>query len=495
MGSKALIIGAGLAGLSAGCYLQLNGYETEIFEAHDKPGGLCTGWTRKGYNIDGCIHGLLGSSSSHPFYHMWDELLPMAEINFINYDEVYVFDYEDGHQFTVHSDLDRFEEYMLELSPGDEKPIKEYINGTRYLSGLDMSFMLKPRELYGITDYIGMVKLLPVLNFMNKWNKVSSEDFAERFTDPNLKRAISNFMSPILFQMLIHLSMNSKVSGYPAIGSLGLSRLLAEKYIETGGVLHTLSKVRGIYVEKDTAIGIQLEDGSKLGGDKIISAIDMHATLYGLLQGDYVDERTETGMDSMKLNSSRIQVSIGVEKELEDIPHSMKIILEDPITIGDELHAYIDVLTYTQETDAAPPGKTLFIIQLETRNYDYWIDLRANDRQAYNMTKTGVADSIITLLDHRLGQIKENVEMVDISTPATYLRYTGNWKGSIQGWDNDNLFQANPFRKELKGLRNFYMTGHWVEPGGGVPNAYKSGRDLAQIICKRDKIPFNPTGK
>ena len=197
----------------------------------------------------------------------------------------------------------------------------------------------------------------------------------------------------------------------------------------------------------------------------------------------------------MKLNSSRIQVSIGIEKEVEDVPHSLKIILEEPLTIADETHEYIDVLTYTSETEAAPPGKTLFIIQLVTRSYDYWIDLRANDRQAYSKAKTEIGEIIISLLDQRLGQIRENVDMVDVSTPATYLRYTGNWKGSIQGWDNDNLFQANPFRKELKGLRNFYMTGHWVEPGGGVPNAYKSGRDLAQIICKRDKIPFNPTGK
>jgi len=419
----------------------------------------------------------------------------MYPLNFIDYDEVYVFDYEDGTRFTVHSDLDRFEKHMLELSPEDEKPIKDYINGARYLSGLDMSFMVKPRELYGITDYLGMVKLLPVLNFMNKWNKVSAEDFAKRFNDPTLKKAVSDLMSPILFQMLIHLAMDSKVSGYPAIGSLGLSRLLAEKYVETGGVLHTQSKVRGIFVEKDTAIGIRLEDGSKLGGDIIISAIDMHTTLYGLLQGDYVDERTENGMDSMKLNSSRIQVSIGVAKELEDVPHSLKIILEEPLTIADETHEYIDVLTYTSETEAAPPGKTLFIIQLVTRSYDYWIDFRANDRQAYSKAKTEIGEIIISLLEQRLGQIRENVDMVDVSTPATYLRYTGNWKGSIQGWDNDNLFQANPFRKELKGLRNFYMTGHWVEPGGGVPNAYKSGRDLAQIICKRDKIPFKPTGK
>jgi phytoene dehydrogenase-like protein len=53
---KVNIVGAGIAGLSAGCYLQMNGYDTQIFEAHNLPGGVCTSWKRKGYTIDNCIH-------------------------------------------------------------------------------------------------------------------------------------------------------------------------------------------------------------------------------------------------------------------------------------------------------------------------------------------------------------------------------------------------------------------------------------------------------
>ena len=49
-----IIIGAGLAGLSAGIYAQMNGYQSQIFEMHNLPGGLCTAWKRKEYIIDGC---------------------------------------------------------------------------------------------------------------------------------------------------------------------------------------------------------------------------------------------------------------------------------------------------------------------------------------------------------------------------------------------------------------------------------------------------------
>jgi len=68
MSKKAIIVGAGIAGLSTGCYLQMNGYKTQIFEMSQSPGGLCTSWKRKGYIFDGCIHWLVGSSPSVGLY-------------------------------------------------------------------------------------------------------------------------------------------------------------------------------------------------------------------------------------------------------------------------------------------------------------------------------------------------------------------------------------------------------------------------------------------
>lgn len=69
---RVAIIGAGLGGLAAGVYGQLVSLDRTIFEMHDKPGGLCTAWTRQGYTFDGCIHHLAGSRKGTPTY-------PMAE--------------------------------------------------------------------------------------------------------------------------------------------------------------------------------------------------------------------------------------------------------------------------------------------------------------------------------------------------------------------------------------------------------------------------------
>lgn len=83
-----IIIGAGIAGLSAGCYAQMNGYQSTIFELHDLPGGLCTAWERKGYIFDGCIHDLFGSGEGQPFHSMWQELAAVQGRPMVNH-EVY----------------------------------------------------------------------------------------------------------------------------------------------------------------------------------------------------------------------------------------------------------------------------------------------------------------------------------------------------------------------------------------------------------------------
>lgn len=73
MKKKVIIIGGGIAGLSAGCYLRMNGFKTRIFEQHHHPGGLCTSWKRGDYTFDGCVHWLAGSSPDDPFHKLWNE--------------------------------------------------------------------------------------------------------------------------------------------------------------------------------------------------------------------------------------------------------------------------------------------------------------------------------------------------------------------------------------------------------------------------------------
>lgn len=114
-----VIIGAGIAGLSAGCYGQMNGYRTQIFELHDKPGGLCTAWKRKGYTFDGCIHWLVGSGPGQSFHRIWEELGAAQGRHMVNHEEFMRIEGAGGKTFVVYTDVERLEQHMKALAPAD----------------------------------------------------------------------------------------------------------------------------------------------------------------------------------------------------------------------------------------------------------------------------------------------------------------------------------------------------------------------------------------
>ena len=79
-----------------------------------------------------------------------------------------------------------------------------------------------------------------------------------------------------------------------------------------------------------------------------------------------------------------------------------------------------------------------------------------------------------------------------MSTPLTLQRYTGNWKGSFEGWAptvKEGGMRLT-MKSTLPGLDNFWMVGQWVSPGGGVPSGLMTGRHLAQVMCHRDGLVF-----
>jgi len=118
------IIGAGVAGLSAGCYGQMNGYRTQIVEMHDNPGGLCTSWKRKGYTVDGCLHWLVGSRPGDNFHRIWEELGAVQGRQMFNHEEFLRVEGKGGKVFIVYCDVDRLQQHMKELAPPDSQVIE-----------------------------------------------------------------------------------------------------------------------------------------------------------------------------------------------------------------------------------------------------------------------------------------------------------------------------------------------------------------------------------
>ncbi len=295
----------------------------------------------------------------------------------------------------------------------------------------------------------------------------------------------------MFFVVMTMVFMHRKDAGYPIGGSLKFVRLIEDSYKRAGGTMHYGSRVQKILTEKNRAVGIVLENGETHAADIVISAADGHATLFEMLDGKYLDAQQRDYYEHYDIFPSYFQISLGISRTFDPEPHALFFQPEQPIVVDNETRwDTIGVRLFTFDPTVAPSGSTLLTVMLPTVNYAYWEQLRQNDREKYQAEKERVADQIIEALDKRLGSIREHIAMVDVSTPATVIRYTNNWKGTFEGWVLNPKMGLRRMKKTLSGLKNFYMTGQWVEPGGGVPTALLSGRNVAQLICKDNKISF-----
>jgi phytoene dehydrogenase-like protein len=186
-------------------------------------------------------------------------------------------------------------------------------------------------------------------------------------------------------------------------------------------------------------------------------------------------------------------MSLGVARTFDGIVPSAAgevSLLDEPVTIAGIEYKWLPAHIYAFDPSLSPEGKTLIRVFIPS-DYKYWADLRP-DRERYKAVKTQVADQVINLLDRRYPGLAEQVEMIDVSTPTTFERYTGNWQGAWLGWLSTPKTMNMRMDKTLPGLDNFYMAGTWVL-GGSLPGSVTSGRHVAQILCHKDKKPFVTT--
>ena len=208
-----VIIGAGIAGLSAGCYARMNGYATQIFEAHNQPGGLCTSWRRRSFTFDGCIHHLAGAGPASKIYTIWDELGVLQRHQMHYFDDLVRVELPDGQGVTIYTDLDRLEGALKSLAPEDGPVIDEYLSAARRFLGFELLAM----PLLTARDVPGLIGRLPSVL---KWGRITLDQFAERFSNPLLRQAVPTLQYDFAnIPVLLHLSFLAGCADLARAGS------------------------------------------------------------------------------------------------------------------------------------------------------------------------------------------------------------------------------------------------------------------------------------
>jgi phytoene desaturase len=489
MKSKIIIIGGGIAGLSAGVFGQKYGFETEIFEMHAVPGGQCTAWKRKGYMFDYCIQWLTGSSSGS-INTLWKQLGALSEDVPIIDPEVFIRNVNSaGQEFLIYKDMQKWQAYLKSIAPEDETAISRMFSiiNKISLSG-DMEEMMKPQSLRRTLPMLKFyLMMLPAIIPIIKYGKKNCGQFIKEMGFKN--EFLRNFMekiysdenfSAIAFLMMLSLFKDHN-AGYPAGGSLNFALRILNEYQKLGGTLSAGKKVEKILVEEGKAVGVALSDGTIHKSDYVIAACDLHTVIYHMLDGQYIPEDIKHAFKNWPLFKPLVQVSFGINKEIKEKQMMNNYLV--PAKIGSTETDFYSIANYSYDPAMAPEGKTAMVLRFGSP-YEIWEHLEKN---SYKKEKEKIEEDAINLLEKAYPGIKEFIEVVDVATPLTDMKYTGVYQAAYEGFMPTKSNMNKTINPIIKGLDNFILAGQWLFPGGGLPPSALSGKWAIEVFYKKEK--------
>ncbi|MGO4262210.1 phytoene desaturase family protein [Lysobacter sp. TAB13] len=525
-----IIIGAGLGGLSTGCYAQMNGYKTQIFEMHEIPGGCCTAWERGDFTFDCCISWLLGNGPGNEMHQIWMELGALQGKQMRHFDVFNIVRGANGRTVYFYSDPDRLEAHLLEHSPADAKLIRDFVKGLRsFRKALAVYPFLKPVGLMGRWERWKMLaSFIPYFNSIRKSISVLMTDYSARFKDPFLREAFNfilyekhqNFpVLPFYFQLASHANLSA---GVPEGGSLGLAKSIEARYRRLGGEVHYNHKVDEILVDNDRAVGIRLSDGREIFSDIVVSAADGHTTLMKFLKGKYLNDTyrklyTETIEKPHMVFPGYFITFLGLNKPFPEGEPCATYLLEEEEAaemLGIR-HPSINVQFRSQHYPELAPKDHSIVYATYFCDIAPWRALNEGPEQVsrvrkgeqlhtlpvrrgheYHAAKRKVSNAMVRLLEKRYPGLKDAITVRDVSSPLTQVRYTGNYDGTVLGWQ-PFVESGETMEEEIKkhgpvmpGLSNFYISGVWATTGGLI-RAAAAGRHVMHFVCKDDGKNFD----
>src|SRR5579862_48242 len=340
---RLLVIGGGIAGLCAAVYARRCGYEVEVLEQHETPGGLATSWLRGPYRFETCLHWLLGSGPAAALHSQWRELFDIDRLTFIYPEEFVRLDSVAGDSLSIYTDIERMRDTLLQRSPADGAAIHDFAESVREFARLPLP---DPSE-HGPALWLAYLRLLPEAARLHRFAQISAADYGARFQDPLIRAFFnageSSQMAAITLLFAVGW-MSTRQAGYPLGGSQAVIRPIAENLQRLGGHLRLSARVQRILIEHDAAVGVQIERGEKLYADRVLSAADGHTTLQSLLGGRYNEPHLDAAYAHWKPYPSYLQVSLGIAQSLSHWPGFGSLLLDAPLAV--DPHTQLRQLSY-----------------------------------------------------------------------------------------------------------------------------------------------------
>jgi len=491
---KIIIVGAGVAGLTAGIFGQLNGFSTTLIEKNSLAGGECMGWNRKGFHIDGCIHWLVGTKEGTDINDLWKTVGALDGVDIYHPQEFMVFHHE-GIAINLHRDIEVLKEEWLKLSPEDEACIVEFCDDVTKIQSFDVPAG-KPIDLMKLKEKISFILSMKDAGMiMRKYGKMDLKTYASRYKHPAIREMFANFLpggyraSSLFFGLAMFMKGQASL---PRGGSFEFSNRMKNRYLELGGNLSLKTEVKVINIEGNKATGVTLKDNTFIEADYVLAACDAHHVFNSLLNNNYQDRAFTKRFNNKELYplASQIQVSLSVDTTMDNFPRTQSFAVE-PIKLMNQSIDRLAITHFSYEPSFAPMGKTIITVAINQFEKDVkdWFELH-KDKEKYQNTKENLGNKVASCIEAAIPELKEKVNLLDVTTPITYSRYCNAYQGSFMAFLPTIKGKGMSHTGKIKGLENVFITGQWLQPPGGLPVALLTGKDSIMRLCIKENKSF-----
>jgi prolycopene isomerase len=497
-----IIVGGGMAGLSAGAHLASKGLKVLLLEQHHKVGGCATNFKRGNFTFEVALHELAGGG----LFQLMDLCGVKEKVELYPLPDLYrsIFPGDPTIDMTMPANWEGWDGALKAKWPEESE-------GVDKLHKLSTEVFADIMDVKDLFRYSGAKKLFKTLSVpikhpeLVKWSKRTLAELLDYcFTGEDIKAVVSQFWiyygAPIPDEIaILTLAANEVFLTEGAWHVKGTSQALSDAYAERieelGGDVKTGTLVTKVIIEDGVATGVQTEYGDTYTGRYVVCNTDPYQMVFKLVGEDNFPASYVKKLKELKPANSLFVTYLGLNIDLKKLGYTDTEIFyntsKDTVAVYDNMmkndfkDGLLSITIYSNYGDPiyAPPGKSLVAL-LEFSDYDSW----PKDRDEYLKMKDEKAQEVIDLAAKVIPELAEpgNIEVMEVMTPVTLQEFTMNYHGIPYGF-YINLDQWKKIPVDTP-IDNLYIASSWTQSWHGVGSAQINGWMAARLIMDREGI-------
>ncbi len=490
----ALVIGAGIGGITAAARLARHGYSVTVVEKNAQPGGRCGRLIRDGHQIDlGATLYLMPEIYARTFADLGCRIEDHLDLRRV--DPTYRIHFADGSALALTSDLSAMKAQLEAMEPGSFAGFLRYLEEGCIHYRLAMPHLVD-RNFRNLLEFANLKNLY--LLFKLKALVKHYANIGNYFNDPRLKAAftfqdmymgLSPYKAPALYSFLQYTELAEGI-WFPIGGMYSIVEALTGIAERMGVIFHYDAPVRQIKIDGRKATGVCLADGREIQAEVVVANADLAYVYRSLLPDDGTADRLARkryGCSAVifywGLNTRFPQLGAHNLFLAEDYRQSFDPIFEQ-LTLPDDPSFYVHVPTRT-DPSTAPDGCDTFAVAFPVGHIDEaaqqdWATIQKRARQVAlrRLAQLGITD------------LEQHIKFEFVATPDDWQREFNLVNGSTHGLSHD-LMQMAYFRPHNRHARyrNLFFVGASTHPGTGIATVLISARLVTERILEEIRQP------